>query len=194
MIQWKFFYFACYFLIPFSCQAKLNNGVYTTKRTPSSFLKYTLKRVTVETFLKTIFFSFDDIARNSAKYIVYSLIRQKKLLRIGSMSLKTHQLVDYGIEALWTVLFESITKVPHRLIQYLLVEQCYTQLDTTAQYYHFHYPFIIKDNPYAYGCANILVPIFVKRTLSLIFDTLVDAFVEIEEEGDSALNQSLIIS
>ena len=109
--------------------------------------------------------------------------------------ISSYSLIDYGIEAAWTAWYEDARKIPHRLVQYALVQACYNALVKGSGIVQWDYPESLKSYPYFLVAIEVMGPLFVKRLIALGLEGLVDYFVTDEqEESQDELSDAALVA
>jgi hypothetical protein len=135
---------------------------------------HSAKRITIEGLLKALLFSYDDLIKGSIKFSVRSCLSFSPLL------------VDYGCEAGWIAFYQGTACIPHALIKYTLIEQCYAGMHAVMVNAGGDYPACMQKNPYMHGTLRVFMPIIIKRLLGFCINCVIDNWIIEEDQEDYA--------
>jgi hypothetical protein len=127
--------------------------------------------------LKLFLVQSKDVAKECAKLVLPMLIScNNRLIK--------NYCIDYGCEAVWAGYYEGLDAIPGACIKYACVDACYHQLSRGAQILEIDYPARIKNRATFLSIARVFIPLFTKRCIAQIFDTILNHFWDCDQEND----------
>lgn len=142
-----------------------------------------IQNIFCEQVIHLLLLSKKDIAKECTKFALPVLISSR------NQFIKNYA-IDYSCEVAWTGYYDGIDAIPGALIRYACIDTCCHQLCKAGHFFEIDYPDTLKKHVLLYSAARVLTPLFIKRCIGIIIDTILNQLSECDEENDQMLEMA----